>query len=129
RSMQKEAALIEDPKIRESLLKHAARSESAARIRSMLELAATEPEIACVPDVFDADPWLLNVENGTIDLRTGEIHPPNRENMITKVAPVIFDPRAKAPRWIQFLRDITGGDEELMEYLQLAVGYSLTGDT
>lgn len=129
RSMQREAAAIEDPDVRESLLKHAARSESAGRIRSMLELASTEPEIACVPDVFDADPWLLNVENGTLDLRTGDLHAPNRGDMITKTAPVVFDPKAKPNRWLEFLADITDGDEELMEYLQLAVGYSLTGDT
>lgn len=128
RDIHRQALKVEDEDVREQLVKHAMKSESASRIKSMLELAATEPEIATIADAFDSDPWLFNVENGTIDLRSGKLHGPRREDMLTKSAPVIFDPKAKAPTWRSFLRDITENDEELIRYLQKAVGYSLTGD-
>jgi putative DNA primase/helicase len=128
REIYKEAQGIEDTQIREDLIKHAAKSESANKIRSMLELASTEPEVASVADAFDTDPWILNVENGTVDLRTGELRPHRRDDLLTKLAPVVFDRGARAPVWRRFLNDITNSNEELQAYLQRAIGYSLTAD-
>jgi P4 family phage/plasmid primase-like protien len=51
------------------------------------------------------------------------------EDLITKLAPVEFDPNATCPIWEKFLAEVTGGGMELQEYLQRAVGYSLTGQT
>jgi putative DNA primase/helicase len=84
--------------------------------------------IAILPEHLDADPWLLNVENGTIDLRTGELHPHRREELITKLAPVVFDAAALCPTWDRFLKRIMGGDRELTDFLRRAAGYALTGD-
>lgn len=127
RALYSEAAHISDPELREKLLKHASHSESAARIRAILELASTEPEISTTIDQFDADPWLLNVENGTLDLKTGKLLPHRKEDLMSKLAPVEFDPKAKAPRWDQFMLEVMNGDEDLVQFLQRAVGYSLTG--
>ena len=55
-------------------------------------------------DRLDRDPWLLNCLNGTLDLRTAKFRPHNRDDLITKLAPVVFAEDATAPIWIAFLR-------------------------
>lgn len=129
RSIYTEAAHMGDEEVRDQLLKHASGSESSGKIDSMLKLAATEPELSTTVDMLDANEWLFNVENGTIDLRTARIRPHRQSDLITKLSPVRHDPKASAPRWFQFLDEIMCGDHELMEFLQMAAGYSLTGDT
>jgi putative DNA primase/helicase len=81
------------------------------------------------PARFDADPWLLNVANGTIDLRTGELRPHRREDLLTRIADITFDPQARAPRWEQFLQEVFRGDADTIAFVQRAIGYSLTGST
>jgi putative DNA primase/helicase len=129
RSIWSEAEHVEDAEQQGELLKHAAQSESASRMRSLLELAATEPEISCTVDQFDSNPWLFNVANGTINLKTGKFLKPDRNHLLTKQSSIIYDATANAPRWGQFLLEIMAGDAELVQFLQTAVGYSLTGDT
>jgi len=123
-----EAIKLTDPE-RKQLLAHAFRSESESRIRAMIELAKTEAGISVTPDQLDSDPWLLNCLNGTIDLRTGELHDHRRENLCTKLVPVGFDPEAQCPIWDSFLERILGQNLELIKFLRRAVGYSLTGLT
>jgi putative DNA primase/helicase len=113
----------------QELAKHALRSQAAARVQAMVALAETEKPIPVTPDQLDADPWLLNVLNGTLNLRTGELQPHRREDLITKLAPVAYDPAAPCPRWEALLKRILGGDDELIGFVQRAAGYSLTGDT
>jgi len=69
------------------------------------------------------------VANGTLDLRTGELRPPRREDLITKASPAGFDPAATCPQWLAFLDRIMQGNAELIGFLQRAAGYSLTGNT
>jgi len=116
---------------REALRKHAVRSSSAFRLAAMVSVAKSELEIALAPRVFDTDPWLLNLGNGTLDLRTAILREHRREDLLTKLAPVSYDPAATAPRWEQFLREIfTGVDASAMiAFVQRAGGYALTGDT
>jgi putative DNA primase/helicase len=71
---------------------------------------------------------LLNVRNGTLDLRTGRLCGHRRENLITKLAPVLYDPAARCPLWERFLHRVMGGNVGLTSYLQRVVGYGLTGD-
>lgn len=114
----------------EKLLKFAKQSENRHNRNNMIADAASHPGIAVAdPEEFDKDHWLLNVENGTIDLKTGELRPHQRGDMITKMAGTYYDPDAECPRWEQFLREVMNDDEELIQYLQKAIGYSLTGDT
>jgi putative DNA primase/helicase len=126
RGIYREASDAEDEDRRKALAKHAAASESEARIRAMIELAKSE--VPVTPDELDSDPWLLNVLNGTIDLRTGELREHRREDLITKLAPVEYDPNATAPTWEAFLKRVLPG-EELRAFVQRAAGYSATGDT
>lgn len=93
---------------------------------------------------FDTDRWLLNLENGTLDLRTRELRPHDPDDLITKLAPVVYDPSAECPRWESFVSEIMepGDGEELgnglgkeqaqeqkSKFLQRYLGYCLSGDT
>ena len=78
---------------------------------------------------FDRDPYLLNVLNGTVDLRTGALSGAPTRGLITKLAPVRFDPDASCARWKMFLKQIFAGDIELIAYVQRVLGYCLTGST
>jgi putative DNA primase/helicase len=118
-----------DPDRRDSWKKHAKRTESAYRIKSMIELAQSEQGTAVTPHKLDIEPWLLNVENGTLDLKTGLLRAHSRKDLITKIAPVPYDKEAVCPTWDKFLDEIMPGDPDLIRFLQKAVGYSLTGDT
>jgi putative DNA primase/helicase len=106
----------------------AAKSQGAARLAAMATLARSFPTIVLKHTALDADPWLLNVANGTIDLRTGALREHRREDLITKLAPVAYDPKASAPTWLAFLERAMGGRGELVEFLQRLVGYALTGE-
>ena len=81
------------------------------------------------PSEMDADPWLLCVSNGVVNLQTGELRPHDRDDLISKLAPVRFTPDASAPRWKRFLAEVFEPHPDLVPFLQRAVGYSLTGST
>lgn len=80
-------------------------------------------------DILDRDPWLFNVLNGTIDLKTGGVRPHDRADFITMMAPCEFDPTAKCPQWDLFLERIFEDKEEVQSFVRRLCGYLLTGDT
>lgn len=112
---------------RKELVTHARRSQNRQRIDAML--AEAKPQLSCKPEQFDCDSWLFNVQNGTIDLRTGELRPHRMRDFITKIAPVNFDPSAQCPRWKKFLWEILSNDKPMIQFVQRAFGYSLTAET
>lgn len=128
RSILQEAAAESDSDRMKDLCRFAASAESAHRRRAMLQLAQSEPGIPVLPDVLNTDPWALNVLNGTIDLRTGELRKHRPEDLITKLAPVEYQPDAKCPVWLRFLTDIFKGNSELVGFVQRLLGYCLTGN-
>jgi putative DNA primase/helicase len=121
-----EMALAEE---RKAVAKWAERSEKNSQIQAMMALARSEPEVPVLPAQFDVNAWLLNVKNGTIDLRTGELRPHCREDLLTKLAPVVYDPDARCPRWMKFLNEVFEPHTDLIPFMQRAVGYAFTGDT
>jgi putative DNA primase/helicase len=116
-----------DPTVLGAIYAHAKYSNGAKGIQNCVALARSQ--IAINVDELDTDPWLFNVNNGTIDLRTAELREHRREDYITKLAPVTFDTNAPCPQWEEFLRRIFNGNEELIGYVQRLVGYCLTGST
>lgn len=124
-----EAADCLDDEQRHELQKWAKQSESRVRIDAMIKLAQSEPSVPIGPDDLDAHLGLLNVQNGTLDLHTGELLSHRREDLITKLAPVVYAPGVACPAFEAFLRRIMGGNQALIEFIQRAVGYSLTGST
>ncbi|MEX0417373.1 phage/plasmid primase, P4 family [Bacillus sp. C30] len=77
---------------------------------------------------FDKHKYLLNVENGIVDLKTGKLQQHDRELGLTKITNIAFDKNAKCPEWLTFLDQVFQGDKELAEYMQRLIGYSLTGE-
>jgi len=107
-------------------------AKSTDRLRTLantVTLAHAIPGIPVTPAVLDADPFLLNVRNGTINLKTGQIQLHEKTDMLTKCAEVYYDPVATAPRWLQFLDEIMGRNQGLVDYLQRVVGYAMTAST
>lgn len=78
---------------------------------------------------LDARPWLFNCQNGTIDLRTGDLHDHDRDDRLTQLTPIEYSPHAKAPTWDAFLSTAMRGSHLMRMYLQRLVGYTLTGTT
>lgn len=109
------------------MIRFAKASGGSHGVDAIVRLARSEPGIPIMPDTLDADPWALNCDNGTLDLRTATLRPHSRADCITKLCPVPFDPGATCPLWCEFLRKIMAGDETLIAFLRRAVGMSLTG--
>ncbi len=127
RAIYAEASDGSDKGERKAIARHAAGSESRSRIDAMIALARSMVPVA--PDDLDADPMALNTLNGTVDLEAGVLREHRRDDLITKIAPVEYDPDAVAPRFAQFLREVFGGAEDMIAFVQRFAGYSLTGST
>lgn len=126
RAIYTEAAAATEEAARKALARWSAYSESEPGIRRMLALA--QPELAITPDQLDADPWLFNCLNGTLELRTGHLRPHRREDFITKVAAAPYEPTARSAVWDSFLETALP-DDGVRDYAQRFAGYALTGST
>lgn len=114
---------------RDLALEHAKKSQAERTLTALTRLASSQSPIPILPEDLDRHPWLLNCKNGTLDLRTGVLQEPDPEDYLTQQIEVEYDPRAEAPRWEQFVKEIFNGSENLANYLQEVIGYALTGDT
>jgi putative DNA primase/helicase len=129
KSIFMEAIDEEDEDLKKRLFRHADSTESLKRLGSMVSVATTEKGITISQSALDDDKYLLGVKNGIVDLKTGELIPSTKSQMITKRTNVTFDADAQCPVWENALSQMMAGDKDVVEYLQRAVGYSLTGDT
>lgn len=120
-------AVKEDDDRRKAAIAWAAKSQDRSRIANMIALAETEPGIPVTAANLDAHPWLLNVRNGTLNLQTGDLSEPDPALLMTKCCAVTYDPEARSDLWDAFVRHTTGGDDELVAYIQRALGYALVG--
>lgn len=107
--------------------KHYLQSQSNGRINAIIKQACGLSGVPVSTDDFDRDPWLLGVQNGTIELKTATFREHRHGDLITKLAPVAYDPHAKAPTWERFVVEVFP-DESVRAFVQRALGYSLTGD-
>ena len=123
-----QVASINDHKRAVDMATHVIKSESLRRRQALVESASYERRIRITPKDVDQEPFLLNVLNGTIDLRTGTLHPSMKDKYITKCAMVTYDRSAPCTTWINFLLRIMNGNAQLIYFLQKAVGWALTGD-
>src|SRR5207245_408700 len=103
-------------------------SESRAHLDAMIYLARSKDPVADSGEGWDSDPMLLGVANGVVDLRSGKVRSGQPSDKITLHTNINFDRTASCPRWFLFLSEVFGGDEAVIEYVQRAVGYCLSGD-
>jgi len=119
---------------------HARSSEAARAIRAALDLVRSVSGMTISAADLDADPYLLGLPNGVLDLRTQKPIDPDRAYLITKSAGIDFDAKAQCPNWLRFLGSSMGSRadatpeqrqaaQERVRFLQRACGLSLSGDT
>ncbi len=123
RNIYHEALDIDDMERRQIFVKWAMRSESLAARTAMVRGA--QHIVATSANVFDAHPNLFNCLNGTLDLETGEFREHRKEDLLTKMSNVEYDPDATCPMWFDHLETIFQGDAELIDSFQMLMGYSL----
>jgi len=132
-----EAKHITDAEKRKTFLRFVNGSLSRAALANMMHLAKKKVRQVSAND-FDRDPWTLNTENGTVDLRTGALRPHRPEDLLSRLILLRYDPHAKCPQFMAFLHRIMGsypdaseGDniraEQLVSYLQRVFGCAATG--
>jgi putative DNA primase/helicase len=126
RFIDKEARFLLGTEAQDARIAWAKTSLGGSAIDRALE--QVKPYLDTRADQFDANGWLLNVENGTLDLRTSELHPHAAADLITRITPVSFDPNAECPRFRRFLRKVMRGSKSLVRFLRQFIGYTLTGD-
>lgn len=125
--MKAEAASILAEDTRKKAMVWAEKSQGHRAIESMVREASRAKGIPVAPEELDSDPWLITVQNGTIDLRTCEILDHDRSHLITKLADATYDEDAACPRWEQFLTEIFGDDVDMLRFIWQICGYVLTG--
>jgi putative DNA primase/helicase len=103
-------------------------SEANARIRSLLDIASQLEGLSISQEAFDTHSHLINFTNGTIDLRGGRFRQARASDLITRMAGCEWEQNATAPRFVQFISEVVGGDENDAHYLKKLAGYILSGD-
>ena len=96
-------------------------------IKNMLELV--KAQLPVKHGAFNQQPFSLNLKNGTLNLQSAELTKHSAKDLIDKIAPVTYSKGAKCPLWLNFLKQIFQNNKDLIEFIQRAVGYSITGDT
>lgn len=110
----------------EKLQRWVTKCRNVNTLEAMVKLSSVHPSTSIVAKDLDADPWLLNCENGTIDLRQGGLRPHLRGDLITRMASAPYDPKATCPGWEAFLAEVQP-DEQVRAFLRRLAGYCLTG--
>lgn len=133
RAMQRSLKAAKGTTVADWLLKQC----NDRNLRSVLRLArGFEDEgyfrVPIRPVELDQHPRLLNVANGVVDLATGELRPHDAALFLTRRSDTRYlgpdaDLSAACPRWLDFVAHGCEGVVESMEYLQRALGYSVTG--
>ena len=103
------------------------KSEGKAKLNAALAIAKSLMAKSIAS--FDADPMILCCLNGAVDLRTGEFFIPTKEDCLHRSANTVYEPEATCPRFLKFVEEVFNQDKELINFVQKAVGYCLTGLT
>ena len=117
-----------EEKPQKNIFGHILKMQSKGGIENMIDLLRAEPGIAKDSEEFDNNQWLLNCQNGTFNLKTDEFYQHKKEDLITKCLNLDYDSEAKCPEWDKFLMSIFMGDQDIIAFIQRAVGYSLSGN-
>lgn len=121
--------LAKDPERAQKLVREAAAAHMEPRIRAMLSLAQSDPKLVVSSSTLDADPRLLGVGNGAVDLKMGFLSPNSPGLCITRHCVADYDPNAACTRWMKFLSEVFQNDQATIASVQRLLGYTLTGLT
>lgn len=127
--MRGEAMGQADQKTADTLWKNVKHLSSSNGKTAMLKEAQHLDGIASSNADFSKNPYLLNTQNGIVDLRTGTNLPHRREEMMNKITSCPCDMEHEPELWLKTLDGIFKGDKELIDFVQKALGYTITGDT
>ena len=130
REMFVQASKIKEKDERNELAKYAIQCDSNSKIKAMIERG--RPIMPIRSDHIDNHQntrLMFNVKNGTLDLETMNLRPAKHLDYITKQANLVYEKTAKCSKWLEFLSQIMEGNDNLIKFIQCALGYSLTGDT
>lgn len=101
---------------------------SSKSVNGLLALAKSDPVFVLSAKEWDVDPFEFNTPGGIVDLRTGDIHRRGETSYFTQLARVAPNFEGECPVWLRFLDEVFQGDEDLVEFMQRLIGYTLTGD-
>jgi len=121
------AVFSANPETGKRLVADAMAAHNLPKINAMLKLAVSEPDMAVTDRELDADPMLLGVQNGVVDLRRGHLLFNYPEMRVTRHCGADFVEDAPHPMWTRFLDQIFQGDTQTIETVQRLLGYTLTG--
>lgn len=102
-------------------------SQSRGKLEAAIELLKSEPGITVTSSSLDADGYLINFRNGTLNLRTLDFRSPDKSDLMTKKTGVEYDPLAECPLWEAFMKKVTCEREDLSLYIQAVAGTGLCG--
>lgn len=125
--MKVQAFQAEDEYDRKQKMKNVQKAFSSNGKEAMLKEAQHLEGIPCVNNDFDNQDFMLNVENGVVDLINGKLLEHDKKYMMSKFTPIVYDDSHEPEQWLKFLNQIFLGDQELIRFIQKAVGYTLTG--
>jgi P4 family phage/plasmid primase-like protien len=91
-------------------------------------MSKTDRRYAMEDDIWDTDDWVLNTPDGTVNLKTAAVHDNVQGDYLTKITGNGIGP-GDCPEWLTFLKQVTGGDQYYVDFLQRVVGYAATGST
>ena len=126
--LKRDAVNIPDDDLQEKALKFAKKTAGSNAKEAMIKECQHLYDIPISPDLMDAFPDYLNVQNGIVNLKNGELMPHESICLMSKICNAEYDEKRRKPKmWLKFLNDVTGGDKKLQDYIQKCVGYSLSG--
>lgn len=102
---------------------------SAADNKLNAMLSCSKAYLGSYIEEFDRNDYLFNCQNGVIDLKSGLLFPFAPEHLLTKYADVAYDREAQCPLWDKFLYNIFLGRQDIIDFMQMVIGYSLTAST
>ena len=109
------------------LIADAMAAHNLPKIQAMIRLAVSEPNMAVTERELDRDPYLVGLQNGVFDVRTGQLSKNTPEHLITRYCSAAYQGHEQCPRWLRFLSQVFPDDPETIESVQRLLGYTLTG--
>ena len=121
------SAAAENEQARKTYAAWALRSEDESRRRAMVAGAERVQALIKPLSHFDRDIYLYNCENGTLNLKTGDLQPHREDDYLMHIGGTYYDPNAECPLWMDTIQKAFRGDAETIEFYQRFSGYTLTG--